>query len=323
MPLSMAQGNLAHDALHPKRVDGTGPGVALSVLAHLGLLAALTFAVNWRAAPVPTVSAELWSAVPHAAGPKGVPPPPAPVPVPPSPPPPPPPPAPAPAPPPPPPPVEAPQPPAPPDIAIEQERKRKRLEAKQQAEAAERREAERKRVAEQKLQREKQLALKKEHEEQRLKEQEKQQKLEKDRLAKLQREKDEREAKVKEEAEKLLALQRKQNIERMLGQAGSATGGSGSAAHSSGPSAQYAGRLAALIRGNSVYTGQIDGNPPAVVEVRTGASGSILSHRLVKSSGHADWDDAVLRAIDRTNRLPPDTDGRVPSVLTIEFRPNQ
>ncbi|MDQ2779982.1 MAG: protein TolA, partial [Pseudomonadota bacterium] len=76
----MAQGNLPHDALRPQRVNSTAPGVALSVLAHLGLLAALTFAVNWRASPVPTVSAELWSAVPHAAAPKGVPQPLAPVP---------------------------------------------------------------------------------------------------------------------------------------------------------------------------------------------------------------------------------------------------
>jgi colicin import membrane protein len=30
----------------------------------------------------------------------------------------------------------------------------------------------------------------------------------------------------------------------------------------------------------------------------------------------------VLRAIDRTGTLPRDTDGRVPPVLIITFRPN-
>jgi colicin import membrane protein len=43
---------------------------------------------------------------------------------------------------------------------------------------------------------------------------------------------------------------------------------------------------------------------------------------LVKRSGHPDWDEAVLRAIDRTSSLPRDTDGRVPPVLLISFRPN-
>ena len=32
-------------------------------------------------------------------------------------------------------------------------------------------------------------------------------------------------------------------------------------------------------------------------------------------------DDAVLRAIDKTEVLPRDTDGRVPSSFEISFRP--
>ncbi|MDO9612682.1 MAG: TonB C-terminal domain-containing protein, partial [Serpentinimonas sp.] len=38
-------------------------------------------------------------------------------------------------------------------------------------------------------------------------------------------------------------------------------------------------------------------------------------------SGHAGWDAAVLRAIERTGRLPRDIDGRVPGVLILGFRP--
>ena len=33
------------------------------------------------------------------------------------------------------------------------------------------------------------------------------------------------------------------------------------------------------------------------------------------------WDEAVLRAITKTEMLPRDTDGRVPSPLVISFRP--
>jgi len=57
--------------------------------------------------------------------------------------------------------------------------------------------------------------------------------------------------------------------------------------------------------------------------VRAGPSGSILSRRLVRSSGNKEWDEAVLRAIDRTATLPRDVDGRVPGVILMAFRPNE
>jgi colicin import membrane protein len=41
----------------------------------------------------------------------------------------------------------------------------------------------------------------------------------------------------------------------------------------------------------------------------------------VQKSGNDAWDDAVLKAIDRTGSLPRDTDGRVPSTLEIGLRP--
>ena len=50
-------------------------------------------------------------------------------------------------------------------------------------------------------------------------------------------------------------------------------------------------------------------------------TGEILGRKLKRSSGVKAWDDAVLRAIDRTGRLPRDIDGRVPSPMLISFRP--
>ena len=49
--------------------------------------------------------------------------------------------------------------------------------------------------------------------------------------------------------------------------------------------------------------------------------GTITSRKITKSSGVKSWDDAVLRALDRTEVLPRDTDGRVHSPLIMEFRP--
>jgi colicin import membrane protein len=63
------------------------------------------------------------------------------------------------------------------------------------------------------------------------------------------------------------------------------------------------------------------GNPRAEVEVRVSADGTIQSRRISQSSGNKAWDDAVLRAIDKTEIFPKDTDGRVPPVIVLGFRP--
>jgi colicin import membrane protein len=109
----------------------------------------------------------------------------------------------------------------------------------------------------------------------------------------------------------------------MLGQAGAtgAPGSTGTALKDAAPSASYAGKLIARIKPNILLTEPVSGNPAADVEVRASPTGTILSRRLVKSSGNKDWDEAVLRAIDRTAELPRDTDGRVPPVLVITFTP--
>ena len=95
----------------------------------------------------------------------------------------------------------------------------------------------------------------------------------------------------------------------------------GTAAQSSGPSAGYAGRIRARIKPNITFMDNVAGNPTAEVEVRTSPDGTIISRRLTQSSGVKSWDDAVLNAIDKTEVLPRDTDGRVPTSLVISFRP--
>ena len=117
---------------------------------------------------------------------------------------------------------------------------------------------------------------------------------------------------------------RQEQLRRMMQSAGTSGGSpAGNAARDAAPSASYQAKVATLIRSNSVFSGEVSGNPAAEFEVRTAAGGAILSRRLLKSSGNAAWDDAVLRAIDRTGKLPPDTDGRVPPVLIIAFRPKE
>ena len=290
------------DALMPRQPRGLGLGLVLALIAHGLLVLGLAFSVNWRASEPQGIEAELWSATPQAAAPRANPPEPEP-------------PAPQPRPTPP-----APKPPEPvappqpkvelpdPQIAIEQARR----EAAREKADEERREAAKKaqlkreqdKLAEQKRdeaerEREKLADAKAEQER-------KKQQVEKDRAEAAQREKE-----------------RQKNLARIMGQAG-ATGGptdTGTAARSSGPSAGYAGRIRARIKPNILFSDPVSGNPLATVEVRLAPDGTIIGKRLVKSSGVKAWDDAVLRAIDRTGVLPRDVDGRVPPPFEIDFRP--
>ena len=304
-----------HDALLPRPPGGTAQGAALSVLVHGGLVAALAWGVAWRAPPPVTVSAELWAAVPQeAAPPAEQPPPPAPTPAPPPPPPPPPAPAPAPAP-----------PPAPPreaDIALEKARQQKAQQEKAAQEQAER--AARDKAAREKA--EKADKAKKDEAQKAAKaEQDKAAKAERDKAAKEKQAREAAQRKREEEAEeKRLAQQREENLKRMMGQIPTGTGAAGSkgaAAADAAPSKSYAGLIVRAVKPNIVFTEVVSGNPEAVIEVRAAPTGTIIGRRLVKPSGSKEWDEAVLRAIDRTGSLPRDTDGRVPGTVEIVFRP--
>ena len=162
--------------------------------------------------------------------------------------------------------------------------------------------------------------------EQRREEQERREKLEKQRLAEereAQKREDEKRRKAEAERAARLEAQRQENLKRILGEAGAtgAPNSAGTAAQSAGPSASYAGRIKARIKPNIVFSDEVSGNPLASVEVRVAPDGRIIGRRLTQSSGVPAWDEAVLRAIDKTEVLPRDTDGRVPPAMVIDFRP--
>ncbi len=291
----MSTAALKHDALLPQPPGGNAPGAALALVVHVGLVAALTMGVDWRNREPEVVAAELWAAVPQTAAP---PPAPAVVALPP--------------PPPPPAPVAGAETRPDADIAIEQERQRQRkaeLERRQAAQAAQAAEAERQHSAEQR------------NAEDERKKREKREKQEANREAR-------RAADEKADDERL-ARQRQDNLRRMIGQAGGTPGQpatsatTGTATKSASPSAGYAGLVRGRVKPNIVFTGSAAGDTAAEVEVTVAPAGTIISRRLVKSSGHKDFDEAVLRAIDKTPALPTDTDGRVPGRLIIAFRPNE
>ena len=284
--------------LLPPNAPGMARGLLFAIAAHGLLLAALSAGVSWRTDPLPAFEAELWSAVPQAAAPREELPPPAPPEAEPLP-------LPKPAP------VEDLQALRDADIAIAKARDEKKRETLRLAEL----EAARKKAAlkEQAAEREKQAKIKQDKLDAKLK-QEKQ-----DKLAK------EAEAKLQAKADAKLAAQRQDNLRRIQGMAGASGGANatGNALQSSGPSASYGGRIKARIRPNIIYTESGSANPVAEVEVRTAPDGTIISRKLLKPSGDAEWDKAVLRAIDKTELLPRDVDGRVPALLVISFKPQE
>jgi colicin import membrane protein len=310
---------IAHNEFAPPPVGGFGRSLSFALFMHLLLLVAIAFSVQWKTEPNNlSASAELWSAVPVEAAPAAnepEPPPPEPVKA-----------------------VEQkPEPPPPPpaapkvnaaaereaaDIALKKELEKKKLEEKKEAELEKKKKLEKDKLEKEKLDKEKAKEKEKEREKEKAKELEKKKKEEALKKA-------EAAAKAKEEAKKAAAEEkrtealRNENLKRMQGMAGASGDekAKGAALKSSGPSASYAGRIRARIKPNITFTEDVAGNPKAEVEVRTSPDGTILSRKLLSSSGNKAWDEAVLKAIDKTATLPRDEDGRVPSVLEISFRP--
>lgn len=85
----------------------------------------------------------------------------------------------------------------------------------------------------------------------------------------------------------------------------------------------YISQIIDHVRPNIVFWDNIKNNTTAEVEIRISEDGSIVGRRLLRSSGNEEWDQAVLRAVDRTGTFPRDVDGRVPASLILVFRPRE
>ena len=307
----------------PPPTGGWGRSMSFALFMHLLLLAALTWGVQWRTQPnTLSASAELWSAVPVEAAPAAnepEPTPPQPVP--------------------PPEPVKAvepkpepkPTPPAPPkvdaaaereaaDIALKKE-KEKKLQEKKEADLEKKKKLEKDKLEKEKLDKEK-LKDKEKEKAKELEKKKKEEALKKEVAV----------AKAKEDAKKAAAEEkrtealRNENLKRMQGMAGASgeENSKGTALKASGPSASYGARIQKLVRDNLTFTDKISTNPETRVLVVTNSEGLILSRKITQSSGIKAWDDAVLRAIDKTVRLPKDENGRMPDErFDIGFRPNE
>jgi colicin import membrane protein len=292
---------MAVATLRPPEAAGMGRGIALALLAHGLLVLALTYGLHWRSDNSAAFEAELWSAVPQVAAPREEAPP-------------------------------EPEPEAPrPDPRAAQQRAEQEAAEQQQRDAEialakeKKRKEEKAREEAARLEREK-AAKEKEAKDKALKDKAEKEKAEKDKAKEEQERKKALDAKAAKEAKDAEARRealRQENLRRIQGMAGGTPGSTGTAAQNSAPSAGYAGRIKGKIRPLIIYADDGGANPTAEVQVTLGPDGRILGSKVLKASADADWDRAVLRAIEKAETLPRDVDGRVPPVLILTFRPRE
>ncbi|CAB3771575.1 cell envelope integrity protein TolA [Paraburkholderia solisilvae] len=318
--------------LQPPRERGTWRAFALAALMHVLLGFFLYHGIHWQNSTPAGAEAELWTAVPDLSTPRPAPPP-APV---------------APAPP-----VQDEQ----ADIAL-QEKKRKQEEAAREAQLAEQQRQQLQAQQEADAKRQQQLAaqqaemaaaLKKQ---QQLQQQQQAQKLKQQQLAeqqkqdqlKKQQEQQQAQADAQQKAEadkaakakaaaqaeaaKKLDQERRQRLAALQGMAGGegstgnglAKSGTGSGAGGTATSPGYAEKVQRRVRPNIVWAGDTQGLE-TVVSVRCAPTGTLLSATVTRGSGNSQWDDAALRAVQRSDPMPQDTNGKTPASFTITLRP--
>lgn len=288
---------------------GRWRAITLAVLVHAALFIFLWVGVRWQSETPATIEAEVWSPEPREAAPA-------------------------------PPPIKQPEPvkevqpkpavmetPKPvveeppvkkPDIALEQEKKRKaelekkRLEQERQEKLKQK--AEEERLAKQKQKEEQDRLAKQKAEEQRIAKE----KAEKKKAA------DEARRKQEEAEQKKLDKIREQEMQRITGTV-TGTGGEGNAPKSQGGRADsgYAARVGAKIKSNITFNVP-DGlamNPPVEYQVDLLPDGSVAGIRKLKSSGVPGFDEAVRRAIEKSQPYPKDRSGSVPSSFIGTHKP--
>ncbi|MDT3705461.1 MAG: cell envelope integrity protein TolA [Thiobacillus sp.] len=184
--------------------------------------------------------------------------------------------------------VEEPQPKAP-DIALEKKKaEAERLKATQEAE--EKKQAEAARAEEAKKAREKQLAEQKKRELLRQMAEEDQMRVEEEaRFAR------------QAEAQSAAASKRQSEVASVVG--------------------QYRDMISAKVRGNTRLPANLTGNPEVRCLVMLLPTGEVKSVRVTKSSGNVAYDEAVVRAIEKSSPLPlpDDRDARAAFVPELSF----
>jgi colicin import membrane protein len=102
-------------------------------------------------------------------------------------------------------------------------------------------------------------------------------------------------------------------IERAATGTGAGTGGSASSS--------YADKVRRRVEPNIVFAGDTSLDISTLVAIDCAPDGRVLNARIVRPSGNPSWDDAAMRAVQRSDPMPLDDNGTAPAHFTITFRP--
>ena len=302
MGMRFAMESLSEDQINVEADPYAQRSFVLAALAHLLLVSMLFLGVQWVTSEPAPMQAELWGslpAMPQAAPPVAEAPRQEPKPEP------------KPLPKPEPKPQIKPEPPVKPDIALKDEKKKPKEEPKKPEPKKEepKKEAPKKEVP-------KKEEPKKEEPK---KEETKKDEAKKDELKKA--EKLEQDKKREAERDKALADLMNKDSSRVLGNISASTAGSGGgAARDPG----YADRVIGKVRSNITGSGcDVPGNPEAVFIVEQLNSGEIIRVSKKRSSGFPGCDDAIERAINKSNPLPRAKEGSYSRELELSFKPKE
>ena len=256
----------------------------LAALVHLLLIGALFLGVQWKSQAPSSVAVEVWRAPPPSVAMKAEP-----VPEPPAPP--------EPKPEPKPVPKAEPTPPVKPDIAIKDDKKKKEEPKKPEPKKEEPRKPEPKKEEAKKPESRREVPDFKKQLEQDLKDAERQ------------------------KAAAQAAQDHRALADAELKQLGQTRGNQAAAARKAGED-KYRAALSGKIRGNIVLPPSIKGNPEAVFKITQLPSGEIIDVKIIKSSGNKALDEAIERAIRKSDPLPlPEQPELFQRVLELKYKP--
>ena len=176
-------------------------------------------------------------------------------------------------------------------------------------------------LKEQQQEQQKQQQLK-EQQQQKLAEAEAQKKAEAQKAAKAKAQADAAAQAKKLDAERRARLAQMQGMAGGTGSSSNGLGKSGTGSGSGGTAASpgYADKVRRAVRPNISWGGETEGLE-TVIAVRCSPTGTLLSASISRSSGNAAWDAAALRAVQRTDPMPLDTNGKTPEHFSITLRP--
>jgi TonB family protein len=78
-----------------------------------------------------------------------------------------------------------------------------------------------------------------------------------------------------------------------------------------------------IVKPRITYSGTMDVTNPTEVEILCAPDGTIVGVKLLKSSNNDGWDAAVLKAVEKTEHLPSDENGKIHPRIRISFSPQE